>query len=254
MSSTASPGWRARRAARTWSACARASALARVPLMAPQRAHRGVQELVDDRAREMLEGLALAGVEGTERAQVARDLPLTDVLRALAQGDDRRHDVEAREPSPEGVDGGVDDRLGLRCLGGARAPVVGDHRLEVVDVVEVDAVEAVDSRLEGAGDGQVDQEHRPPPALAHRLAHRRRREEGALARGGTDDEVGERQRAPEALEGDGQAAELPGEVDGTLEGPVDDEERPHPLGEELAGRELADRAGPDEQRRLVAQP
>src|SRR5579884_2424437 len=99
MSSTASPGWRARRAARTWSACARASAraspsgapslvlpgvvrivadaeepsggldvaaLARVALMAPQRAHRGVQELVDDRAREMLEGLALAGVEGTE--------------------------------------------------------------------------------------------------------------------------------------------------------------------------------------------
>ena len=47
----------------------------------------------------------------------------------------------------------------------------GDHALEVVDVVEVDAVEPVQGGVARPRHTEVDQEHRATAALSHRFVH-----------------------------------------------------------------------------------
>src|SRR5947207_9392957 len=132
--------------------------LGRVGAVAAEGRERGVQDLVDDRLRQALDRLALPRVERAERRQAALDLAPADRLHPLAQRDDGGHDVEAREPAPEGLDLGVHDGLCLYGLARAGAPVLGAHALEVVDGVEVDVVELVHGRVGVARPGRVDAE------------------------------------------------------------------------------------------------
>src|SRR5439155_17843561 len=124
--------------------------LGRVGAVAAERRERGVQDLVDDRLRQALERLALPRVERAERRQAAFDLVPAYRLHPLAQRDDGGHDVEVRVPAPERVDLGVHDGFCPGGLARAGAAVLGDHALQVVDVVEVDVVELVRGRIEGA--------------------------------------------------------------------------------------------------------
>ena len=80
---------------------------------------------------------------------------------------------------------GRDDRLGPLGLAAPSAERLGHDRLEVVDVVEVAAVELVDRRIEVAGYGEVDEQQRPS---SPRARNRRRVEHDDLrARRGDDD-------------------------------------------------------------------
>src|SRR6185369_11615540 len=67
-----------------------------------------VQELVHDRARELLEHRAVAWRHPLEPADRAADLLATDLLRQGAQARDRRHHVERHEVALElgGAGGG----------------------------------------------------------------------------------------------------------------------------------------------------
>ena len=100
-------------------------------------------------------------------------------LELLPQRHDRGHDVQAREPAPEGVDLRLDDGLGLGRRRGPRPTVVGDDPFQVVDIVEVEAIESVHCGIDRTGNGEVDHEHRTAPPLA----------EGFLQGGRSEQEV-----------------------------------------------------------------
>ena len=68
-----------------------------------------------------------------------------------------------------------DDRLGALRLAAAAGKRLGHDRLEIVDVVEVAAVELVDRRVEIARDGEVDEEQLPPACARARPSPRRGR-------------------------------------------------------------------------------
>ena len=72
-----------------------------------------------------------------------RELGRADLLGVRAQRRDRRHDVERGAPLPEALRLLDDEPLGDLGLGAAAGERLGDDRLEVVDVVEVAAVELV---------------------------------------------------------------------------------------------------------------
>src|SRR5262249_26944444 len=184
--STARSGWSRSRARPTCPLWARARALARVPrrrvraatasallvvrrlvapemeersrrldveglathgLMAAERRHGIVKDLVHDGAGQALDGLALAGVRRAQGAQGTLHLTLPDGFHLVAQGDDRRDDIEPLEPRPEGLDLRLHDGLGAYRLAGARAPVLGDDPIEVVDVKQVHAIARVDAGI-----------------------------------------------------------------------------------------------------------
>src|SRR5439155_8870837 len=86
---------------------------------------------------------------------------LADLLRASAQRGDRRHDVERRQPLVELLGLRGDDRLRAYGLAAAAHERLGDDRLEIVDVVEVAAVEVVNRRIEVARHREVDEEYLP---------------------------------------------------------------------------------------------
>ena len=125
-----------------------------------------MQDLVDEGDAQTLDRLALLRIEVAHGRERPLELLLAQGLELLAQRHDRGHDVEAREPAPEGVDLRLDDRLGLGRRRGTRSAVVGDDTLQVVDVVEVDAIEGVHPGIDRARDGEVDHEHRTASPLA----------------------------------------------------------------------------------------
>ena len=127
-------------------------------LLHPHR--RLVQELVQDLRRDHLEPLALLLGKRPE----LRELGRADLLGAGAQRRDRRHDVERGAPLAEALGLLDDEPLGDLGLGAAAVERLGDDRLEVVDVVEVAAVELVHGRIDVARDRDVDEEERPAAA------------------------------------------------------------------------------------------
>src|SRR5206468_6688434 len=111
-----------------------------VGLVATQRRDRHVQDLVHERDAQAFDRLTVFRIELPQSGECALELALPQRLQLGAQGHDRGHDVETREPAPEGVDLGLDDGLRLGRRRGPRATVVGDDAFQIVDVVEVDAV------------------------------------------------------------------------------------------------------------------
>src|SRR5262249_37444709 len=123
---------------------------------------------------------------------------LANLLRQRAERGDRRDDVARRLPGPEPLGLVEDDLLGPSGLAPPTGEALRHDALEVVDVVEVAAVELVDGGIEVARNRDVDQEQRPPLALPQR----------ALDVGARQDVARRARRA----EDDVDARELPGGV------------------------------------------
>src|SRR5688500_5304506 len=87
--------------------------------------------------------LASACTRG-EAALGPLQLGLSDGLGLRPKRGDRRHDVERRLPGAEAVGLVAHDRLRARGLLAAAGDALGDDPLEVVDVVEVAALQVVD--------------------------------------------------------------------------------------------------------------
>ena len=123
---------------------------------------------------EVTDSTRCAGSRRACQPRLRASSAVADLLGARAQRRDRRDDVERRLPLVELLRLGGDDRLG--ALGLARRPesVSVDDRLEVVDVVEVAAVELVDRGVEVARDGEVDEQERAALARTKRRARRPR--------------------------------------------------------------------------------
>ena len=181
------------------------------------------------------------------------ELALADRLHLLADGDDRRDDLEALEPAPEALHLLLDDRLPAHRLALALVDVTGDGDREVVEVVEVDVVEVVDRGIEVARHGEVDEEHRPLLAGAQHLLDERRRDEVVGRAGGADHDVGELQVFRDAIEGYRDALELARQRNRALERAGGDHHAADALGLQMARGELAHRPGADQHRGLVVE-
>src|SRR5439155_6783301 len=88
------------------------------------------------------------------------ELGSADLFGTSAQQGDRRDDVERRLPGTKPIRLLGDDRLRSLGLAAAVGKRLDDDSLEVVDVVEITAVELVDRRVEVARHRKVDQEQR----------------------------------------------------------------------------------------------
>src|SRR5688572_30618248 len=149
-----------------------------------------MQELRHDLARERLDGPSLARRERGEATFRPLQLGLSDGLGLRPKRGDRRHDVERELPGAEAVGLLARDRLRAHGLLATAGDALGDDPLEVVDVIEVAALQVVDRGIEIARDRDVDEEHGPPPPALHRALDLRRREHDTLRARGGDDDVG----------------------------------------------------------------
>src|SRR5581483_3246825 len=214
---------------------------------------RQVEQLVDDLGGDRLDGAALAVVEPSQKRLRLAQLGLPDLLGPRPQRGDRGHHVEGGVPLAELLRLGGDDRLRPLRLAATSGQRLGDDRLEIVDVVEVTAVEVVDRRVEVPRDGEVDEQELTAATLAERSLDGGGVEHVARSARGGDDDVGAGQLLLDPLERERLGAEPARQLLGAVERAVGDERDPRPTREEVASRLLADLAGAHEQDRATLQ-
>src|SRR4051812_37141050 len=126
-----------------------------------------VQQALHHRARDGLDPREVARRRALPATLVLGEDPVDDVRAVLAQRRDRRQHVELGHPPREALDLLLDDRLGPRALARAHLEVARDDRLQVVDVVERDALDIAALGLDVARHRDVDEHERPAVALLH---------------------------------------------------------------------------------------
>src|SRR5919108_352460 len=181
------------------------------------------------------------------------ELGRPDPLRPPRKRRDRRHALERGLPLTESLRLGRDDRLGPLRLAPPAGERLRDDRLEVVEVVEVAAVEVGDLGIEVARNGEVDEEDRPAaPAAQGRFDVVPPQDVARSARRG-DDDVGGRELLADAPARKRLAPEPPGQRGRPVGGAIRDEGDPRPARDEVPGRELAHLARAEEHDRSAAE-
>ena len=157
------------------------------------------------------------------------------------------------EPAREARDLLLDDRLRRRDVGLADREVVGDRRLEVVDVAQRDARELAAARVDVARHGDVDQEQRPAVAGRHHELELLVADDRVRRGGRRDHDVGRLERLRQAVEAHDRAAEPLRHRARAVGVPVGHEHRADAArGERLRGQ-LAGLAGADDHHGAPAQ-
>ena len=201
--------------------------------------HGRVEELVDKAARERFDRCDLLGREGIEAGVDAAELGLADFLGLALERDDGGRDVDGALTLMEAFDLSGDECFGVSGLGLALGNVGRGNLLEVVDVVDEEAVELVDLGIDVARDGDVDEEHGAVAAALQEGVAVLAAEDGVRRAGGGDDDVGFAGSLVELLEGDDAAVEGLGEGARTLQGAVGDEDGAGALLDEVTCGEFA---------------
>ena len=198
-------------------------------------------------SRQHLFGVATGGQLAARLVQQQVAL----VERAVAQRLQRLAGGVQVEPALERLGLAVDDALGLgQRLGALAVAVLGDLA-QVVDGVEIGVAQPADVRLDVAGHGQVEHEHRLLAASAQRGPHRVAGHQRHRAGGAGDDDVVIRQFVVQPVQADGARLELFGHGGGAVRTAVADRQRLHALTAEMTGAILDHLAGADHQRRQL---
>ena len=108
----------------------------------------------------------------------------------LLQGDDGGGDVDGALALVEALDLAGDEGFSIDGLAAALFHVGCGYLLQVVDVVDKDAVELVHLRIDVAGDGNIDEEHGLVAAALQESVAVLGAEDGMRRAGGADDDVG----------------------------------------------------------------
>ena len=208
---------------------------------------RKVEELVQDRRRHRLRRAPLRLVE-----LCPVELGGANLLGAGAKRGDRRDDIQRRLPFAEPLCLSGNDRL--RTLGFAATPGegLGNHGLDIVDVVEVATVELVDRRVEIARDGEVDQEQRPALASWQDTLdlHALENPSGSARR--RDDDVRGGELLFDLVETDRVTAEASRELGTSIGAPIRDPGNCRAARDEVSRGEIPDLAGPDDENVAIA--
>ncbi len=110
--------------------------------------------------------------------------------------------VELAQPAGEAVDLLLDDLHRPRRLLGPRAEVARDDRLQVVDVVQGHALQLAAGGVDVARHGDVDQQQRPSPALAHHQLELLAADDRVRRGGRGEHDVGEQQLLGQVVQAD----------------------------------------------------
>ena len=172
-----------------------------------------------------------------------------DLGAVLAQGRDRRHDVELGHPPREALDLLLDHRLGLRPLGLAHAQVARHDGLQVVHVVDADALDLAAGVLDVARHRDVDEHERPPTTRAHDDLEPFRLDDRVRRGGRGDDDVGVLQPRGQRVQRADLATEALGQRSRAVGVAVGDEDRAHALVGQRPGGQLGSLAGADDDHR-----
>ena len=187
--------------------------------------YRRVEDLVYDAAAEGIEGLFLLRRKFTQAAAYAIELGLANGLEVILQRDDDGHDMETLQAGLEALNLGLDNLFGVLGFLLATGDVRGDSVLEVVNVINEDAIELVHGRINVARDGDINEEHRSVLALGEKFFAVFAAEDRDWRSGGCDDDVGLLAMLVEAVETDGVPAETRSELASALVGAIGDEDR-----------------------------
>ena len=142
-----------------------------------------------------------SGVKRAQPAAHAVNLSLANGLQVLLQRNNGRHDIEGLQARLELVHLQLHDGFGAIGFGLAIGDVRRHHLLQVVDVVNEDAVQLVHLRIDVARDRDIDEEHGTVLAAAQELFAVLLAEDGVRRAGGADDDVGLRHGLVELFEG-----------------------------------------------------
>src|SRR5690606_16139263 len=148
----------------------------------------------------------------------------------------------------------VDDRLGLDRGLASAAAVVLDRALQVVHRVQEHVVDTGDVGGDVARYREVQQQHRPVPALGQRLLHLRAVQYRLPTGGGRQHYVGLAQVLVEFGQRQRNATVAAGQFLRVRERAVRDQQPSNPCLDEMAGRQFDGLAGADQQHGRVLEP
>ena len=134
-----------------------------------QRADGSVHDFINDAARQRFDGQFLIGGHRTKAAANAIDLGLANGFEVILQADDGGNHIERLQASVEFLHLAVDDRLRLFRFFLAIGDVRTDGLLQIVDVINKEAVDLVHLRINIARNGDIDKEHGLVLAQRHEL-------------------------------------------------------------------------------------
>ena len=165
----------------------------------------------------------------------------------LLQGDDCGRDVDGAQALMETLDFSGNKRFGVDCLSAALIHVRGGHLLQVVDVVDEDAIELVHQRIDVARDCDIDEKHGPIAALVKKSLAVLGTKDGVRRAGGADDDVGAAGSVVELAVvdhlGDNSALKLRCHAAGALGGSIADQDGSGALLHKVARGDLAHLSG-----------
>ena len=118
-----------------------------------------MQNFVDYTVAEGFDGHFLFRGKLAEASACAIEFGLADGFEMILQRDDCGNDVQALQAGMEPSDLGFDNALGVLGFFFSADHMRADCSLQVVDVIDKDAVELVHLRIDVARDGNVDEEH-----------------------------------------------------------------------------------------------
>ena len=167
-----------------------------------------MHDLVDDASAERFDSKFLLRRKRSQPAAYAIDLRLPDGLQMFLQRDNRRHHVERLQPSLKFVDLHLHDGFGAIRFHAPVGHMRGDHLLQVIDVVDKDAVQLVHLRIDVAWHRDIDEEHRTVAALAQEALAVFFAEDGVRRAGRADHNVGARNRLVELVKRNGFAVKF----------------------------------------------
>src|SRR5208283_627278 len=200
-----------------------------------QGTDRGVHDFVDDAASQRFDGKFLVGGHGPEAASNPINLGLTNRFQMVLQADDGGNHIESLQACLKFLDLAIDD--GLRLLGFFLAiGYVRSHSLlQIVDVINENAVEFVDLRVDVAWNGDIDEEHGLVLAARHQLFTVFAPEDEVRGAGRGNYDVGALAGVIKAAELDCLPIKFLRQPDGTVIGAVGDKKRRGPVCQQMPG-------------------
>ena len=152
--------------------------------------HRLMEKLVNQASGQRLDGGLLLWGKALQAARHAAQFRSTNLLRGLLQLHNLRRHIQRVQPALILGHLGQDHRFGHLCLFAALFQVRSGNRLQVINVVEKDAVQLVDFRIDVARHRDVDKEHGPPTPLLQKVLRVLAAKDRPRRAGGGDDDVG----------------------------------------------------------------
>ena len=129
----------------------------------------------------------------------------------------------------------------------------GSHSLQVIDVVDKDALQLVHGRVDVARHRDIDEKHRLVAALVHERLAVLAAEDGVRRAGRSNDDIGPIASAVEIFKAKGLSVELIGQVHCPVVGAVGHEDRSATMRQEMPCRQLAHLARANQVDALAAQ-